>query len=413
MKITLIRFVIKKGKNMKLIESVICILFLLFCFNIYAQTYDPIQDLYSEDVYLNMTAAVYIIDNNIVEAYPIVIQLYDTKPLIVKSHFLDVLNKFNDPNIVSRCSHFIEELDNASNDDLKFLDILSEKNKITYILFSHNDYSTANYIFDIINREGISNISGSTFQLLQQLIEFVPAYKIQAKQILMNILQSPNQNNRAYILDYLSRKFGIEMINILRDYSGSDDPVIRITALQHLLVLDKENANDLLKTRLIQESAWAYRVDIADSILLNFGTPSDLKYVTDYEPNEPNSTAKSLMAYSVSSFIPPRPEKSTREILHGYLIDDIILPLIDYEWISPSISYDYAGAVQELLEIMDSSQPFDYEQFCNLLSKEIIPQIDKDFENNELTIEGYKFLHYNFIYLLDQFNEEFQQNCSM
>lgn len=384
---------------------------------IFSQIDEIIDDLQSNETYRNLGAVMEILDRNISEAFPYLRDLYDSKPIYVQTYFLEALYRFNDPDIRDKANNLLNRLDNLNQDESIFIDDpLLEKVDITRILVGCGQYNTINYVFDLINRDGTENINSSAYNLLESIIYRIPANEPQAKNILMNIaLSNPDEDRRSITLGILSRKYGAEIINTLRDRFIHDTSIpVRFTALEYLLILDKVNFKALLITQIQSDPGWTFRVEMVDSLLKVYGLPSDLKYVIDYQPSEPNTTAKSLMEYSINNFIPPRPNKSTRDYLQRYLIDDIITPLIGYEWIRPSISYDYGGAVQNLLGIMNSGidpTHFDFESFCSLLKTEIIPQIDKDYENSDLSIEGYKFLHYSFVYLLDQFNQEFNQEC--
>ncbi len=65
----------------------------------------------------------------------------------------------------------------------------------THILFSYEDYSTVEYVFQIIERDKPKNqIDPLAKSLLPQIIENVPDYEIQAKEELIYLVD--NQNTR-------------------------------------------------------------------------------------------------------------------------------------------------------------------------------------------------------------------------
>lgn len=321
------------------------------------------------------------------------------------SNCYNLLNAFyNDIGIVS----FDIDYDTYSNLEFK---VLSNS-----IFFKYSDF---NHVVDIFNYLTSNENKDYSILLNELLIVYnnLPNYREQVKSELLAIYNQTDSDYhiRGWAIEILSETDYYDInslcINTITSISAVAD--LKIQCIKILYHNSYDGLRDLLRQNIsIQESDFI-RYQMVNHLLIQFGSPSDLYLVNNYYPNEPDQDTKTLIQFSLEDFIPPPPQMNTREYFRGYLINEIITPLMNYEWISPSISYDYGGAVQNLLEIMDRSNPFDYEEFCNLLAKEIIPQIEEDFENNELTIEGYKFLHYNFIYLLDQFNEEFQQNCSM
>ena len=147
---------------------------------------DLILALYSNNLYESVPAINAIIDQNVNEALPDLSALYESKPYVLKQLFLKALFMFGDTNIHNRTIEFIENVDSTLNEKFP-IDPLLAKVDATGILFSLQDYSTYNYIFELIDRDGISNIHPAAFHLLNQILQHIPVGETQAKNILLEM----------------------------------------------------------------------------------------------------------------------------------------------------------------------------------------------------------------------------------
>jgi hypothetical protein len=131
------------------------ILQLFFLYNISAgQTnQELIQSLYSERLYESLPAIVMIIDRNFSEATDDIIKLYDESPALIKVYFIRALYKFEHPGTKQLAHEFLLNVDSYPEDKL-FIDPLEAKVEVTDILFALDDYTTYNYVFDLIDRDG-------------------------------------------------------------------------------------------------------------------------------------------------------------------------------------------------------------------------------------------------------------------
>ena len=388
--------------------KIIAIIFILFPIVCYSQIKELVEELQSNDDYRNSIAVYEIIQQNLYEAYPYLLDLYNSKPLQVKIDFLQALSFFNDPDITTKAEQFIVDVDSASQEELKYIDPLFEKVRAVSILFRFNQFNYANLIFDLINRDGVENIRSEPFHLLGEIINKVPLYEIEAKNILLSIYTNGSDYNRYFAMVFLTKKYNSEMVEMLRtSFVNDSDLSIRTRALEYLLQLDKDNFESLLLSQLHTDSSWSFRTMLVDSLLNNYGTPSDLKAVIDYNPTEPNVTAKSLIGYSVQYFIPPRPDIfvfSMIDTLRSYTEQ-----LYQYQWITDSKTYkDYLALLKEQKNESDTLQAAQaYLSNINLL----IARVQSDFNfgtvwetgsnttGSLITAEAYKFMYYYSVYI--------------
>jgi len=385
-----------------MIKSIFIILVIFVSNYTFSQNYEEIiEDLNSDNIYDPIGATDLIIIYNIQEAFNVINDLYDAKPPIVQSRFLIALQLFEDPKLYERLIDYIDRADNFINEEYP-LDPLTEKVHATYLLFKLEDYQTYQYVFDLITRDGVNNLNPEIFNSLEIILNNIPSAEIEAKNILLSIWESNEDESYHYLsISILVEKYGTEMTNRLLDAFENDDYLpVRILSLEYLFELEYEGLNSLLKDRLSKDSEWSFRVDIADSLLTRFGEPSDLIAVIDYQPNEPDETAKSLMGYAIDEFIPPNPAslnllgKVTKLISYASEI-------YSYQWIANTQTRDYYLTKLNLLK--RQIERGQYKDACTTVNNDLLARIETDLTANNITIEGYKFLHYYCMYIKEDF----------
>jgi len=100
------------------------------------------DDLYSPEIYICGPAVFEIRMYNLEDAYPHLLELYDSKPLVIKAYILQALYQFGDPDIKIKATKFIESTDKASKKELEYIsDPLVEKVEAASILIKLNDFT--------------------------------------------------------------------------------------------------------------------------------------------------------------------------------------------------------------------------------------------------------------------------------
>lgn len=367
---------------------------------------EVIQQLYSTNIYEAIGAIDIIITYNVEEAYPHITGLYESKPPIVQRSFLIALQLFNDSVLYDRLIDYINRADDFINEEIP-LDPLTEKVHATRLLFSIGQYQTYNYVFELITRDGMENINPDAFNSLDIIMNKIPEAENQARQLLIDLWEnSPDIHYRYFSMSALCEKYDTEtQSRIISAFQNDDYLPIRILALEYLSNQRYSGLNLLLKSQLKLEPSSAFRSDIADSLLQKFGEPSDLKAVIDYQPNEPDETARSLMRYSIKEFIPPKPDTL------GYY--DLCIRLISYteemfkyNWILNKETRDYyAERLTEVYQSIENTGEISYA--CSIINERILPQVERDRAEELITSEGYKFLHYYTIYIKEEIEKEY------
>lgn len=327
-----------------------------------------------------------------------------SEPFMIEE-YLNTLNIIRSEHLESLALEFIDFTDNF-NEMEPPRDPLEAKVFATTVLFNVDNYSTSEFIFELLDRDWpLINITA--YNLLEKVIINVPQYESTAKSKLINIIDNSENNEfRSYSISCLERNYGEEYLSKYVSLFQNDSYwVVRHKCIEYLIKYNYVELNPLLKTRLVTDPYWVLRNTIANTLLLVYGKPSDLKAVIDYQPNEPDETARSLMAYSITHFIPPKPE--------GLSYNDLFLRLISYtdelfqySWIENEETRDYyAQILTETYKSIESTGEIG--EACAIIDERILQQLEQDLAEELITIEGYKFLHYYTIYIKEGIEEEF------
>jgi hypothetical protein len=394
----------------KLYSHYFIILFLLSLFQAKTFAQDECETEYilpllnSEIDYERSQAVELIVSCNKIDLLPdLVNSFYSEQQLYIKQTMLEALHRLDPEHSSTFAYDFLDAINSFEKDTLD--DEYYSKLIVTNILFDSEDYSTYQYIFDFVENR-FDKPAILALQLLSKVIDYLPQYSEVAKRALEDYEQNSSlQNMRAIALTFLVHhySFGYESECISKFYND-ESYIVRNTAFQLLTSLNVSGLNGMLKERLSQDSYWSLRALFADTLLKKYGEPSDLKAVIDYQPNEPDETARSLMVYSINEFIPPKPDTDyyglcTRLITYT---DEMFV----YNWIHNEETKDYyAQRLKEVYESIENSGEIGYA--CAVIDERILQQLEQDLAGELITIEGYKFLHYYTIYIKEEIEEEY------
>jgi hypothetical protein len=219
--------------------------------------------------------------------------------------YLKALHKLQSERIEKSSFDFISFADNFGNMRPKE-DPLEMKVKATIFLFDAENYSTIQYVFDIVNRDK-PDVNPDAIILLGRILNEVPTYSETAKRELQHIMNnSSNETSRFNAMLFLSIHTNSEFLsNYVNIFLNDEDITVRDQALSHLFNLEYEDLKSLLYQQLSEDPSEVMRAQIADSILAVYGEPSDLKAIIDYQPTEPDEHINSWMQFAISDFLPP------------------------------------------------------------------------------------------------------------
>ena len=341
-----------------------------------------------------------IVEQNRIETIPVLHNTIEQSDPYVQLQFLHTLDALNDRDIRVLTHDLINRADEFEVHEVPENPLFA-KADASGILFKYNDFSTAEFLIQYIeiNKPNVCYF----LDLLPYVYKNVPAYRQVIKNDLVNILENAEYETNSFIaLKCLIESAGTEaLMEIVSAFVNNSKPSVRILAFEGLVKLNYQALNSLLKSRINIDSDQVIRLEIADTLLLVFGAPSDLNSVIEYQLTEPDPTAKSLMAYSINSFIPPRPTVTTEQMIKNLITYNA--QLYQYGWIQEyNTCQQYVALLDKIEnEYMTVSQ----NDLCDDL-KILLAQTDSNLSGHLITTEAYKFFHYHGIYIKENVETE-------
>lgn len=370
-----------------------------------------IADLDSSDYMTRFWAIDAIGRYEIIEAVPKLESIFWQQEPQLQGSILLRLIDLNPENLYQLTKAFLDSVPNY-NYESTMITPLDLQITATYILFSYGDYSTVEYVFQIIERDKPKNqIDPLAKSLLPKIIENVPEYAEQAKEELIYLVnnQSTRYSDRTLSLLYLSEIYGQEILPLIEtSFTTDQDPIVRISAFELLFLYNDPNLNQLLKDRLFSDPEPTVRYKLATALLDSFGTPSDYIFVTDYLQREPNDTIKSVIQFEIETYRPPVPDsaKPTLDLFDN--LKNYVDSVYNYTWLGDE---QFKNELQSILQSAKSNLQNGDSLACRVQVKafqDLVDNVYKDSLNTDprfVTIEGWKFLYWNAQYILDRLPE--------
>ena len=259
------------------------------------------------------------------------------------------------------------------------------------------------YVFEYVSLDPLKN--GEEFiSLLKEIALNIPQYSQTVKDLLINIKNNSEfYSKRKEALENLILIFGENSLQteILSSIINDSNADIRNLAMGHYNFTDRK---DLLRQQIENDSDWYRRLNYSEIYLKSYFEPEDLKFIKDYSLIEPNEVAGRSIANLSDGFIPPKPDTlnwnglTTRLISYTY-------DLLQYDWIASEIIRAFYQT--KLNDVIQAVQAGKYGKACAIINNTLLPTIEQHLGNNNITIEGYKFLHYYTIYIKEEIEGQF------
>ena len=274
----------------------------------------------------------------------------------------------------------------------------------TEYLFRCGDYSTVQDVFAgyvVPMRDPMQRNQ----RLLREVIEHVPAYADSAKNMLKRIMRDGDfgidrRNAMRDLVDLYGREVFPEIL-----YVFFNDSPNRFAAMEYLFALNYPGLHALLMERLSIQPESYYRIDIADSLLIRFGTPEDYQLVSNHLTIESTPTAQRLIARALEAFTPPVPEKSLAVVAMLDSAASLLQQCASYGWLAGGeFVVKLTGDLQRARQALDSQDSIG----CAVALKRFQGYVDFVLRHpvnpysRTVTMGGWKFLHYNAQYILDR-----------
>lgn len=370
-----------------------------------SQKDELINSLDSLDVGVRVNAIRLLTRHRVVEALPRIEQLFWKQEPFLRFLFADAMAELGSSNTANMTHALIDSADRIPP-GVFFDDPLENKVHATKVLFKIGDYSTAHYVFEILQRDS-PKVNVVARSLLKDIVIKVDSLSGKAKNTLLQIAKNGyDQDSQILSLAELVELYGVEARDVAVHVAQSSGyPVNRFLALGIVLTFGYEHARDLLYNRLGEEAERAYRVSIADTILTKLGDPRDFAYVLQALQAEPHPTSKYLIKESLRLFVPPSPSSSLSLIALLDSLVSTIQQVRSLNWVSDfAFALELETSIQNASTSIAAGDSIDgavlVKRFQLIVDEEYRDSLDND--NRRVTLEGWKFLYYHAQYILDR-----------
>ncbi|MDP2363053.1 MAG: hypothetical protein Q8M94_04705, partial [Ignavibacteria bacterium] len=288
-------------------------------------------------------------------------------------------------------------------------DVLYEKVMICNILFELNDFSTINFVFDLINRDSIQEVSDIVVDPLVKIMQYVPSQLENAKNILIYLVYYSNDSfTRSNALIALEKSIGIDALPIIiQSFQSDSSDVNRYYILNEYLSKYSKDIDlvGILRERLYTEPAGSLRLRIAKILLYGPGGISNYNFVKNYINNESDEMIRNAITFEVEENIPRLfYEDSTLAVIIDSLIS-VTGQVHNLNWLG---GLTFSIELKNILTTAKTNLQAGDSLACRVQVKtfqNLVDNVYKDSLNTDprfVTIEGWKFLYWNAQYILDR-----------
>ena len=385
-------------------------------FSIFSQGQDKIMRMLdSQERHDRVLALGYIDEEKLVQyAGALEERIFLQNDAFLTYSFLQTLKYLDSPNLYSIAKKFLDTIDYYPNVNKEIDDLLEAKVTATDILIESNDFSTINYVWELIDRDKSQNKYKPILLSALANLLYIPEYENRAKSELLDYFNNDYFRNmedglynfRPIILGILTKRYGLEIKDLLIN-SFLYDPAgsIQAASLQYLLGLNYSGIDSLLIDRLyINESDSTIRPMVALTIATRLNTPERYYILKNYSPPIQNEHRAQGIALYIAT-VKPKPPKTDNLVQHIDTISAFADALLGYSWLgdltfTSSLKSKLNQAKTYLLagdSLSCAVQVKSFQDDVNAVYKDSL-NADPRF----VTIEGWKFLYYNAQYILDR-----------
>ncbi len=403
------------------ISSFIIINIIVFFYStkISSQEQDPIiRKLDSQERHERVLALGYIDEKKLVQyAGALEERIFLQGDAFLTYSFLQTLEYLNSPNLYTIAQKFLDTIDYYPNVQKEIYDLLEAKVTATGILIKFNDYSTINYVWELIDRDKPQNKFKPVLLGVLGNLLYVPAYENRARDEFLgyfnnNYFQNMEDglyNFRPIILGILTKRYGLGIKDLLIN-SFLYDPAgsIQAASLQYLLELNYSGIDSLLIDRLyINKSDSTIRPMAALTISTRLSTPQRYYILKNYRPPIQNEHRTQGIATYIAT-VKPKPPKTENLIQHIDTTIAFVNDLLNYTWLG---NIDFSNELKNILSTAKTNLQNGDSLACRVQVKafqELVDSVYIDSLNADsrfVTIEGMKFLYWNAQYILDRLPE--------
>jgi hypothetical protein len=365
----------------------------------------------SDDQFYALSA---VIENNIVEAKDIIEQKFWQYSRYDQVTALKALLKLQSNSTLEYAHRLIDTLDINPHDYNLYgsdsaPDILSEKVQISNVLFELNDFSRPDFVFELIQRDGVQKVWDIVIAPLVKIMQNIPSLSESAKEELINLVYYSNDEfTRSNALIALEKVIGVEALpSILESFQNDSSDVNRYFIINQYFgkYSSDFNLEETLRERLYSEPSSSIRLHMAKILLYGPGGISNYNFVKNYINDEPDEMIKDLLELEIEQKIPRLfDEDSTIVVIIDSLIS-VTNQTFSFSWFGDS---QFKNELQSILQSAKSNLQVGDSVACAVQVKDFQDSVDYVYADSLninprfVTREGWKFLYWNAQYILDR-----------
>jgi hypothetical protein len=337
------------------------------------------------------------------EVVPVLEQMIWNQDRETAETILALLTHYNSNNMVSLAHEYLARVDTMRiNENPHFReDLLQLKYNVTRYLFQKGDYSTFQYVFDMVERVKPKTFFGSALKLKRILLN-VPGYETQAKTELLRIVNETDSKERLVAIEVLAEKYGESVYPLVKNvFTNTSDEQFRSRAEGVLLKYDNPEIKDLLYARFLKDTIdnWLY----VGVILKKYPTPATYELLLQ-SLNNITSNNQSI-GTSLFIFEPPKPDTSTTVTQMLQNLNDLIDTSWGYGWIgNASFMQELKGYMNTALNRLQNGDSLSCAIEVQRFSDTVYAEFANSLERTQrfVGLGGKNFLYYNSLYILER-----------
>jgi hypothetical protein len=348
-----------------------------------------------------LTAIARVKEYNIIEALPFLEQrIWQQSNITLKLKYLEALQQFSSSSFPTYAQLIIDSAGVFSQNSI--FDSLQIKVSVTSLLFKVGDYTTTQYVFDLLYKDTTES-DYEAVELLKQIFLNVPAYSTSAKSELRRIAKSNHGSSMIAFRNYVAL-FGEEatedMVEIFMNHQKYD---LRWFAMGNLCRLNYSGLHELFLEKLNNEPDAGIRFFIAESLLIRYGTILDYHLVANHSKIEADSLVKSLLDFEIQRFQPPQPERGTPI---QTMIDSLISlkhQVAAYGWLGNQDFIDELDVSLDRAKIyIQQGDSLNCRRLIKIFQQNVDEEYNDSLDGNtrEVRMGGWQFLYWNAEYIL-------------
>ena len=360
---------------------------------------DITEDLLSDNPMKNIQALTIIENKEDNQFTPLLLQIIESKDLTLQLNILNTLNVLNYEDINQEVFAYLNRIENSNEEDLLLSKEVLKVHAIKLLINNGNtDY--VNFIYSNLESDKRTVRTGAVSSLVTLYTQY-PEFKEESLTYILSLINNEDydSNIKFLLITYLADDYEYKPAVFEPLFVNLFNNSVEVADVEWIFnTLKKHYSGDLhilLSNRLKygphMYSCWR----MVDTLLLEYGTPNDLKTAMDHYDGETFTHAKGMIEFSINNFQPPRFPDSDSPLDMLIKIESYIQDLMDLNWVNSNFY------LEEI--IMLRKESFEGPIFVDPMPRieNILYQLKID-TGSIVTSEGQRFIKDYMLYLTEK-----------